>query len=168
MKHPLTELGERIAEHVRDEQTIVHELDAARLLEKSDPFDQWWAELTKRVDPRPPSKRPRHGVPEILMSLEQFLALPECSWTFPTATTIGKRWRCDQNSTMTGRLARASDWWVAEYAMKLPGDKVLIRWYRVVLIPNLENLEAIVVRDRGIRRERRERAARATESPPSP
>lgn len=65
------------------------------------------------------------------LTREEFNRLPEYSWSLPTGTTIGKRWRREQVWDEEGQ--KKSRWWVGEYIVDPDPKMVGIKWYRVLI-----------------------------------
>lgn len=62
--------------------------------------------------------------PVIVLSQAELNSLPEYSWSLPTGTTIGKRWKCQ---------TRQGTWVLGEYAVSVLPGMVDIHWSRIVI-----------------------------------
>lgn len=62
--------------------------------------------------------------PVIVLSQAELNSLPEYSWSLPTGTTIGKRWKC---------LHRHSGWFMGEYLKSSLPKTVDTHWSRIVV-----------------------------------
>ena len=69
------------------------------------------------------------SLPRLRFTEAEFMELLEYSYTLPTGTTVGKRWR-----KFDGRR-----WWIGEFYEIEKADRIGIRWYRPVIV-----LEAIL------------------------
>jgi hypothetical protein len=84
------------------------------------------------------------------MTCAEFKALPEYSGTFPTGTTIGKRWRRldgvhDMRAKAMGHKPR---WMIGEYVEgHADPDMVLIKWWKPVIIVSADTSPVIPYRD---------------------
>lgn len=65
----------------------------------------------------------------IHLSKAELDALPEYSMSVPTGTTIGKRWKRDNN--VYRQHGSEPDWWMGEYFDVQSATEVGIRWYHV-------------------------------------
>lgn len=54
--------------------------------------------------------------------------LPEYSWSLPTGTTIGKRWK------RSGTHTSHDGWWMGEYAAHPEADKTAIIWRAIEVV----------------------------------
>ena len=90
----------------------------------------------------------------VRLTRREFEALPEYSTTFPTGTTLGKRWRRNVNALRRPCCShlhifdgtrepdfRGPEWWMGEYApdpkAKLKDgqpETILIVWSKVILV----------------------------------
>lgn len=66
---------------------------------------------------------------EIVIDREDLFALPEYSCSIPTATTIGKRWRCDIHAYRQPAIPdNQHEWQIGEYIEDSDPDMVGIKW----------------------------------------
>ena len=66
----------------------------------------------------------------VVLSATEFTDLREYSCSFPTGTTIGKRWKCDDSKYK--RPAPKPNWWMAEYVEHEDPELVGIKWSRII------------------------------------
>lgn len=52
---------------------------------------------------------------ETVISRAALFALPEYSCTIPTGTTVGKRWRINNNAYRADRVGVPAEWMLGEY-----------------------------------------------------
>ena len=75
----------------------------------------------------------------IVLSRDEFNALPEYSCSLPSGTIVGKRWRANRHSgTLYGwgparRCPAHPNWWMGEYYDIGSETRIGIRWTRIVL-----------------------------------
>lgn len=67
-------------------------------------------------------------------------ALPDYSMSIPTGTTIGKRWKRDNNVTrllngaLPDRERGLNDWWMGEYQPHEDPRYVNIMWLKILVV----------------------------------
>lgn len=66
----------------------------------------------------------------VLLSEADFKDLREYSCSLPTGTTVGKRWKRNENAYGPTR-GPEPDWWLGEYTEHPDPERVGIRWRKI-------------------------------------
>ena len=94
-----------------------------------------------------PESIPSKPSPTVQLTKREFDELSEYSCTLPTGTTLGKRWKRDQNAYRHPVCAhlhifdgtrepdfRGPSWWMGEYVPDPDPKMVGIRWYKIEIV----------------------------------
>ena len=136
----IQELYTRCAELVAERDALRERLRdyVAKLRQRADQ-DLWIRPEVKRIAKELEALLAEEGKtrPILSMTAEELRALPEYSSTYPTGTTLGKRWKCNIHPECNGAAGYPPErclWVVGEYYDIGRADRIGIRWYDVALL----------------------------------
>jgi hypothetical protein len=72
----------------------------------------------------------------VMVTRAEFEALPDYSCSYPTGTTVGKRWK--RRVPYEIQTDPPNTWWLGEYVASLTPGRVGIEWSLILLPPSLE------------------------------
>ena len=79
------------------------------------------------------------ALPPMRLTQREFDSLPEYSFTLPSGTVTGKRWKADRNWHRKFSWIDGPDWVIGEYG-EITDDEIKIHWYKPYILNETEQL----------------------------